>query len=128
VADPITRDARPRLVQGGAEDAEAREAQRSGASGLTWVLAGLLAFAIGAAAVQSARLDRMTEHADELTAHAEALRVELADAQVQIRTYQSQQELVRASVADLADRVAALYEIVKNGAAPASDEAAATPR
>ena len=115
-------------MQGGAEDAEAREAQRSGASGLTWVLAGLLAFAIGAAAVQSARLDRMTEHADELTAHAEALRVELADAQVQIRTYQSQQELVRASVADLADRVAALYEIVKNGAAPASDEAAATPR
>jgi hypothetical protein len=123
VADPITRDARPRLVQSGAENAAAREAQRPGPSGLTWVLAGLLAFAIGAAAVQSARLDRMTEHADELTAHAEALRVELADAQVQIRTYESQQELVRASVADLADRVAALYEIVRSGAAPAADEA-----
>ena len=128
MADPIARDARPRLLQGGGEDAEARAAQRSGASGLTWVLAGLLAFAIGAAAVQSARLDRMTEHADELTAHAEALRVELADAQVQIRTYQSQQELVRASVADLADRVAALYEIVKNSAVPVSDEAEATAR
>ena len=124
MADPITREARPRLVLGGAENVETHEARRSHASGLIWVLAGLLAFAIVAAAVQSSRLDRMTEHADQLTVHAEALRVELLEAQAQIHTYETRQELVRESVADLADRVAALYEIVRNGAVPPPPEEA----
>src|SRR5262245_17075275 len=118
MADPIAREARPRLVHGGAEQEEPRESLRSSPPGLLWVLAGLLAFAIGAAAVQSARLDRMTEHADQLTEHAEALRLELLDAHAQIRAYESQQEQVRVSVADLADRVAALYEIVRKGVPP----------
>jgi hypothetical protein len=118
VADPGMREAKPRLVRGGAENAEPHEAQRSSPPGLVWVLAGLLAFAIGAAAVQSARLDRMTEHANRLTEHAESLRVELLDTHAQLRAYETQQEQVRESVADLADRVAALYEIVRQGAAP----------
>jgi hypothetical protein len=126
MADPIAREARPRLVLGGAENAETHEERRPHASGLIWVLAGLLAFAIGAAAVQSARLDRMTAHADQLTEHAEALRVELLDAQAQIHTYETRQELVRESVADLADRVAALYEIVRQGVPPADEAEPAT--
>jgi hypothetical protein len=110
-------------VVGGADNAQTHEARRSRAPGLIWVLAGLLVFSIAAAAVQSSRLDRMTEHADRLTEHAEALRVELLDAQAQIHAYETRQELVRESVADLADRVAELYEIVRQGTVPAVDEA-----
>ena len=53
MTDPIAREARPRLVLGGAENEETNEARRSHESGLIWVLAGLLAFAIVAAAIQS---------------------------------------------------------------------------
>jgi hypothetical protein len=69
----------------------------------------------------------MTEHAGQLTEHAEVLRVELLDAHTQIRAYQTQQELVRQSVADLSDRVAALYEIVQRGAAPEAQPAGPPP-
>jgi hypothetical protein len=119
MADPSPLDARPRLVRSSAESGEVRAGGRPAHRGLMWVLAGLLAFAVAAAAVQSERLDRMSERADELAARSEALQAELASALEQIRTFEAQREQVRESVADLAERVAALYEVVHPGGAPA---------
>ncbi|HVN39610.1 MAG TPA: hypothetical protein VMW19_15715 [Myxococcota bacterium] len=85
----------------------------------SWVLVVVLACAIAAAALQSSRLARMTERADQLAAESAALRSQLGDAQAQIRSFEKQRGLVRESVADLAARVAALSELVKRSVAQA---------
>lgn len=125
MANPSPLEARPRLVKGGARSPEsASEARRPGVSALVWVLAGLLALALGAVALQTERLDRMSERADLLAARSEVLQLELASAQTQIHDFEIQQALVRESVADLAERIAALYEIVRPVAAPAPERPA----
>jgi hypothetical protein len=116
-ANPDAVDAKPRPSRGG----EARSGERRkprGASALSWLLAGLLAFVIGAAVVQTRRLDRMTARADELAAKSEALQGQLSQAQARIDKLEAQRGLVRESVADLAQRIAALYEIGQPGGAP----------
>ena len=118
MASPSALDSEPRLRKGGEPLGGARSNRRAAAPGLLWVLAGLLAFTIGAAAVQSERLDRMTRRADELAAKSEALQTELTQAQARIQSLEAQRGVVRESVADLAERIAALYEIVQPGGAP----------
>jgi len=119
VTTPGAQDAKPRLVRGGADaaPAEARET-RPTRRRLPWLLAALLACALAAVALQSSRLARMTERADQLAAESAALRGQLGDAQAQIRSFEKQRDLVRESVADLAARVAALSELVKPRVAP----------
>ena len=85
---------------------------------LSWVIAALLACALGAAALQTNRLARMTERADQLAAESAQLRNELGDAQAQIRSFEKQRDLVRESVSDLAARVAALSQLLKPAVAP----------
>jgi septal ring factor EnvC (AmiA/AmiB activator) len=114
---PGAQDARPRLVRGGAEQPEMREA-RPTRRRLSWVIAALLACALGAAALQTHRLARMTERADQLAAESAQLRSDLGNAQAQIRTFEKQRELVRESVADLATRVAALSQMLKPAVPP----------
>ena len=116
MANPSPLDSKPRLLRGG-EPLRVPRGSRRSTPGLVWVLAGLLAFTVGAAVVQSQRLDRMTARADELAARSEALQTELTQAQARIQTLEAQRGLVRESVADLAQRVAALYEIVQPGGA-----------
>ena len=114
---PGAQDARPRLVRGGAEQPETRAA-RPTRRRLSWVVAILLACALGAAALQTNRLARMTERADQLAAESAQLRSELGDAQAQIRSFEKQRDLVRESVADLAARVTALSQMLKPAVAP----------
>jgi septal ring factor EnvC (AmiA/AmiB activator) len=117
VTTPGAQDARPRLVRGGAEQADAR-APRPTRRRLSWVIALLLACALGAAALQTNRLARMTERADQLAAESAQLRTELGDAQAQIRSFEKQRDLVRESVSDLAARVAALSRLLTPAVAP----------
>jgi len=128
--NPNPAEAGPRLVRTDApRPAPAREAdRRGGLPGLVWALAILLAFVLGAAVLQTGRLARMTERADRLAAKADGLQAELDGAQAQIRTYEMERDRVRESVADLAERVAALYQIVRPGSpAPSSPSEPARP-
>jgi hypothetical protein len=122
MANPNAAEARPRLVTPteGSQEIGHDETRRGGVPALVWVLAALLAFALGASVLQTERLDRMTERADSLAARADALQLELASAQTQIRTYEMQRNLVRESVADIAERIAVLYEVVRSGSPPAA--------
>jgi hypothetical protein len=117
VTTPGAQDARPRLVRGGAEQPETR-AGRPTRRRLPWLLVALIACALGAAALQTNRLARMTERAEQLAAESEKLRSELGDAQAQIRSFEKQRDLVRASVTDLAARVAALSQLLGPHVAP----------
>jgi hypothetical protein len=120
MANPNAAEARPRLVKSAdAQPGAGRDETRRSVPALVWLLAALLAFALGASVLQTERLDRMTERADALAARADALQIELADARTQIQTYETQRNLVRESVADIAERVAVLYEVVRSGPAPA---------
>ncbi len=128
MANPNAAETRPRLVKTGEELPFAGHAQtRRSVPALVWVLAALLAFALGASLLQTERLDRMTERADSLAARADALQIELANANTQIRSYEMQRTLVRESVADIAERIAVLYEVVRTGAAPAPALSGETP-
>lgn len=121
MANPNAAEARPRLVKPvDAEAAQGHDETRRPVPALVWVLAALLAFALGASVLQTERLDRMSERADALSARADALQIELAAARTQIRTYEMQRNLVRESVADIAERVAVLYEVVRSGVAEPS--------
>jgi hypothetical protein len=120
VANPGAPDSRPRLVKGGA-DAPApggARSERGRRPRLTWILAALLAAALGAAVLQTGRLDRVT-------AEAEALRAANQELEARIQGYEQQRALIRDAVADLASRVAALGEIVRPDAA--ASEAAPEP-
>ena len=69
--------------------------------------------------MQTERLGRTTALAEQLAAESEALRAELTQrAGADPTASRSERALVRESVADLAGRVAALYEIVQPGGAP----------
>jgi hypothetical protein len=112
-------DARPRLVRSDAPGAAGDDTAERQVPSLVWVLVGLIAFSLGAAVLQTERLDRMSDRADALAKRADALQLELAGARTQIRTFEMQRELVRESVADLAQRVSMLHELVRVDALPA---------
>jgi hypothetical protein len=125
MANPNAADARPRLVPSDESQPPRHESREAGhdetrrpVPALIWVLAALLAFALGASVLQTERLDRMTERADALASRADSLQLELASARTQIHTYEMQRNLVRESVADLAERIAVLYEVVRSGSPP----------
>lgn len=120
MANPNAAEARPRLVKTAEDRPDAgHDETRRPIPPLVWILAALLAFALGASVLQTERLDRMTERADTLAARTDALQIELANARTQIHTYEMQRNLVRESVADIAERIAVLYEVVRSGSAPA---------
>jgi hypothetical protein len=113
-------EARPRLVRGDdAGHAAAGDSAERQVPSLIWVLAGLIAFSLGAAVLQTERLDRMSDRAEALSKRADALQLELAGARTQIRTFEMRRELVRESVADLSQRVSMLQELVRSDALPA---------
>jgi hypothetical protein len=119
MATPNAVDTRPRLVRGdGASDDSAPDTAARQVPSLVWVLLGLLAFAFGAAVLQTERLDSMSDRATALAAHVDSLQIELAGAQTQVRTLEMQRQLVQESVADLAQRVSLLDELVRSDAAP----------
>ena len=118
MANPNAAEARPRLVKSEEQPATGSDETRRSVPPLVWVLAALLAFTLGASVLQTERLDRMTERAEALAARADSLQLELANARTQIHTYEMQRNLVRESVADLAERIAVLYEVVRSGSAP----------
>ena len=117
MANPNAAEARPRLVKAEEQPATGSDETRRSVPPLVWVLAALLAFTLGASVLQTERLDRMTERAEALAARADSLQLELANARTQIHTYEMQRNLVRESVADLAERIAVLYEVVRSGSA-----------
>jgi hypothetical protein len=112
-------DARPRLVRSDAPGVAGDDTAERQVPSLVWVLVALIAFSLGAAVLQTERLDRMSDRADALAKRADALQIELAGARTQIRTFEMQRELVRESVADLAQRVSMLHELVRVDALPA---------
>jgi outer membrane murein-binding lipoprotein Lpp len=118
MANPNAAETRPRLVTAEEPPATGSDETRRSVPPLVWVLAALLAFTLGASVLQTERLDRMTERAETLAARADSLQLELANARTQIHTYEMQRNLVRESVADIAERVAVLYEVVRSGSAP----------
>ena len=126
MATPNAADARPRLVRDDAPAAapEADTSERRVPS-LVWVLLGLIAVLLGAAVLQTERLDRMTDRATRLAADLDAVQIELAGARTQIRSFEMQRQLVQESVTDLAQRVSLLDELVRTD--PASPPAAAEP-
>jgi hypothetical protein len=125
MANPGMPEKRPRLVRGGADAGrtpatgapEVRSRRRGPA--LAFVLAALAAVALGAALLQTERLDRVTAQAD-------ALRAANQELEARIEGYEQQRALIRESVADLAARVAALGEIVRADGEEAEMAPAAT--
>ena len=129
MASPGMPESRPRLLKGGADGAPEPGARRRGRSrGLLWLLGALLVMLLGAALLQTERLDRLREQADGLRSANSALQAELADAQARLQGYEQQRALVRESVADLAQRVGALAEFVRaDGDARSAPPASAEP-
>jgi hypothetical protein len=118
MATPNAADARPRLVRDGAPAQPTPDTAERRVPSLVWVLLGLLAVTLGAAVVQTERLDRMSDRAVRLAADLDATQIELAGARTQIRSFEMQRQLVQESVTDLAQRVSLLDELVRTDPAP----------
>jgi len=108
-------DPGPAAAPAGTGTGTARQGSRIG----TWLLVALLAIAMVWGGFQTQQVEALGKRNTALSEQVQGLEVQLSATNLQIQTYEMQQELIREVTTDLAEQVGRLQALVDPLPAPA---------